>query len=133
MISVAWVHDDALRHWWGQMPAIYVFDDEKLRRENWSLKRIGFVYECLLELPLEIRLGDPVAQVLAFQKAYTADAVVSMDSPDPLLRQQMKSLNAQVLPAEPFVTLNGKQDLSRFSRYWSKAERVLLQADTLKR
>jgi len=133
MNSVVWVHDDALRHWWGEPPALYVFDDEKLRLENWSLKRIGFVYECLLELPLEIRRGDPVAQVLAFQESHSAEAVMTMDSPDPRLREQMNRIQAHVIPQEPFVLLTGKLDLKRFSRYWSKAERLVLPVDTLKK
>lgn len=132
MNAVAWVHDDALRHWWGQTPALYVFDDKKLRLEHWSLKRIGFIYECLLELPLEIRRGDPVTEMLAFQKSHGAEGVVSLDSPDPRLREQMNGMNAQVLSQQPFVPLTGKLDLKRFSRYWAKAERLLLPADTLK-
>lgn len=133
MNSVAWVHDDALRHWWGQTPALYVFDDEKLRLENWSLKRIGFLYECLLELPLEIRRGDPVTEMLEFQEANQADAVITMDSPDPRLREQMHRLAAQIVPQRQFVALTGKLDLKRFSRFWAKAERLLLPLDTLKK
>jgi hypothetical protein len=133
MSKVIWVHDDALRHWWVQSPAVYVFDDDKLRREGWSLKRIGFVYECLLELPLEIRRGDPVTQVREFQQAHGAEGIQTMDSPDPRLRQQMAEMGAEIVADEPFVVLTGKLDLRRFSRYWAKAERALLPADNLKR
>jgi hypothetical protein len=126
MNQVAWVHDDALRHWWGQLPAIYVFDDEKLRQEQWSLKRIGFIYECLLELPLEIRRGHPVVQVREFQLSHQAKGIRTLDSPDPRLCQQMSEMGAEIVPNEPFVVLTGKLDLRRFSRYWAKAERTLL-------
>jgi hypothetical protein len=133
MSSVVWLHDDALRHWWGEAPAVYVFDAEKILRENWSLKRIGFIYECLLELPLEIRRGDPVAEVRAFCEMQGADGVICMDSPDPRLRRQMNQLKAEIVPLEPFLSFTGKVDLRRFSRYWTKAEPALLAlADNLK-
>jgi hypothetical protein len=133
MNHIAWVHDDALRHWWGDAPALYVFDDNKLKREQWSLKRIGFLYECLLELPLEIRRGDPVEQVRAFQHSHNAGQVITISTPDPHLQQQTTELGAHALPDEPFLQIPGKLDLRRFSRYWAKAERHLPPADTLKR
>jgi hypothetical protein len=45
----------------------------------------------------------------------------------------MNQMNAQIVSQQPFVALNGKLDLKRFSRYWAKAERLLLPADTLKK
>lgn len=126
MTEVIWLHDDALRHWYGNSPAVYVFDDEKLRHEQWSLKRIGFVYECLLELPVELRRGDPVAEVLAFQQQHHAAAIRTMDTPDPGLREQIKRMQTTSLVAvqtpEPFVQITGKLELKRFSKYWAKAE-----------
>ncbi len=132
MKSVVWLHDDSLRHWYGDSPAVYVFDDEKLKRERWSLKRIGFIYECLLELPVEIRLGDPVAEMLAFQKLHNAEQVLAMQTPDPHLQKQILKMQAETVPEIPFVELAGKVDLKRFSRYWAKTERALQATVNLK-
>ncbi len=132
MKSVVWLHDDALRHWYGDSPAVYVFDDEKLLRERWSLKRIGFIYECLLELPVEIRRGDPVVEVLDFQRSNGAEQVLAMQTPDPHLQEQMVRVKATQVPEIPFVELSGKVDLKRFSRYWAKAERALQATVNLK-
>ena len=125
MTTIAWVHDDALRHCFGDTPAIYVFDDKKLVAEQWSLKRIGFIYECLLQLPVEIRRGDPVEQVAAFQRRHHAEKVLTMVTPDPGLREQIQALNAEMQYPPAFVEIGGKVDLKRFSRYWTKAERYL--------
>ena len=114
MSSVAWVHEDALRHWYGDVPAIYVFDDEKLKRECWSLKRIGFLYECLLELPVEIRRGDVVSEVLEFQRQHNAEGIISMGTPNPHLLRQADLLQAQMRPQPEFVHIEGKLDLRRF-------------------
>ena len=126
--AIFWVHDDALGDP-PNLPAIYIFDDEKLLAEQWSLKRIGFVYECLLELPVEIRRGDPVGQVVEFAASRGATRVITTETPDPRLRAQQAALAQRValeiITPEPFVEISGRVDLKRFSRYWDKASRCL--------
>ena len=135
MSTVLWLHDGCLRpcnpafrvH--PDAPAIFVLDDARLREQGWSLKRIVFVYECLLELPVTIRRGDTAMQVAAFARQHEARQVVTVASPDPWLAKTrltlQRTLPVQVLPDEPFVTLHRETDLKRFSRYWPKAERAL--------
>jgi len=133
MSAIVWLHDDALRHWYADLPAVYVFDPVKLEQEQWGLKRVGFVYECLLELPVEIRRGDPVVQVLSFQQKCGADRILVTDTPDPRLREQIKKLQAsttvEMQHAEAFADISSKLDLKRFSKYWSKAEKALRTKD----
>jgi len=119
------MHDDCLRAG-PALPAVYVFDTAKLERERWSLKRIGFIYECLLELEVEIRKGDPVIQVADFARTHGAGRIVTSETPDPLLQSQQQVLSRsfamQIELPEPFVELKGRVDLKRFSRYWQKAQ-----------
>lgn len=105
--------------------SIFVWDDEALRQEGWSLKRIGFVYECLLDLPVVIRRGDPVVEVRRFAAEQGCDGIATVATPDPHLTRQARALHAEVLPADPFVEVRGRLDLKRFSRYWSKVEGAL--------
>lgn len=124
--SIYWLHDDCLRPG-PAFPSVYVFDVAKLEREAWSLKRIGFIYECLLELDnVEIRKGDPIVQVADFAKAHNATRIVTLETPDPLLQAQQQALarsfTMQIELPEPFVELRGRVDLKRFSRYWQKAQ-----------
>lgn len=86
------------------------------------MKRLQFVYETLLELPVEIHRGR-TAEIL---RAQAATRIVTVDSPDPWLREQFQQLPLEVLPSPAFVELSGKVDLKRFSRYWAKAEGKLL-------
>lgn len=126
MTAIEWVHTDALNTA-GAGPAVFVFDDTSL--EGWTLKRVGFVYECLLELPVEIRHGDTVAEVLAFAVRHGASRVVARPFVDPALAECWHRLGAHLttdlLPAEPFVRLTGPVDLRRFSRYWGRAAKAL--------
>jgi hypothetical protein len=131
-MKLLWVHADCLhRHSPAyrahpDSPSLFVWDDGELQRAGWSLKRIGFVYECLLDLPVTIRRGDPVNEVLRFAHELQCSGVVTTASPDPRIQAQAAAIGAQVLPLEPFVELKGKLDLGRFSRYWRKAEAALL-------
>lgn len=110
-------------------PAIWVWDDTLLEEWELSLKRITFIYECLLELPVVIRRGEVAKEILAFAEEHNADLVVTVESPSPrfdIICQEIKlSLPVEVLPLEPFFEYDGYIDLKRFSRYWKVAARHL--------
>ena len=132
---VLWIHGEALgpanpalvAH--PGAPAVFVFDRELIETQRLSLKRLGFIYECLLELPVTLRHGDVALEVLSFARRHGADGVVTSAAVDPrfgLLREQIAAQSPlQVLEPEPFVALPEPLDLRRFSRYWRRAEPVL--------
>ncbi len=133
---VLWIHGEALGPAnpallaWPGRPAVFVFDDALIAAGGLSLKRLGFLYECLLELPVTIRRGDVAAEVLAFAARHQADGVVTSAAVDPRFQQLGQAIAARlpltVLPVEPFVALETgapqPADLGRFSRYWRRAE-----------
>ena len=134
-MKLHWLHADCLNAEWIDPtggPAVFVFDDRQLEAENWSLKRVGFLYECVLELPgVEIWRG-PTAETLALlvQERHL-DSIVTVRTPDPWLQAQAailgaRSIGVEWITPEPLVALSGSVDLRRFSRYWRKAEPVLL-------
>jgi deoxyribodipyrimidine photo-lyase len=142
---VLWIHAEALgpanaalkAH--PHRPALFVFDPVASDQEPWGLKRLVFIYECLLELPLTIRAGDPVQELLAFVARCGADGVVTTRAVDPRLRsitaQLAERVPVAVLDPEPLVPSDldspgataapgrpAPPDLRRFSRYWRWAE-----------
>ena len=143
---ILWIHGEAigpanpaLRAHPGR-PAVFVFDSELLAGRSpttgdpaapapqpVSLKRIGFLYECLLELPVSLRRGVVASEVLAFARAHGADGIVTSAGTDPrvaaICAELERELPVQVLEPEPFVALREPVDLGRFSRYWRRAER----------
>ena len=132
-MKLHWVHTDCLSETWlADGLAVFVFDDRQLAAEAWGLKRIGFVYECLLEMPqVEIRRGEAAATLAELAATRGLEAVVTVRTPDPWLQGQAAELAArgvrvEWVEPEPLVTLRGRLDLGRFSRYWRKAEGALL-------
>ena len=134
---VLWIHGEALGPdnpalvAWPGRPALFVFDTALIKGggqqqgQHLSLKRLGFLYECLLELPVTIRRGDVAAEVLAFARRHNADGVVTCAAVAPRFSAVAAAIRAElplvVLPIEPFVELDS-DDLRRFSRYWRSAE-----------
>jgi len=134
--TVVWVHGDmlspqsvALQAQPGA-PAIWVWDDELLAAQRISLKRIVFLYECLLELPVVIRRGDVATEVLDFARAAGARTIVTAASQSPrfaaIRRRLEQEMPVAVLHEAPFAAIPRALDLRRFSRYWRKVERSAL-------
>ncbi|NJK74805.1 MAG: deoxyribodipyrimidine photo-lyase [Richelia sp. CSU_2_1] len=132
---IIWLHGDCLSPEGPafqadpESPAIWVWDDKLIDEWQLSLKRIVFIYECLLELPVVIRRGDVAVEVVAFARESGANQVVTAESPSPrfqdICREIKRSHPVEVLPAEPFVRYSGYIDLKRFSRYWRVAEKYV--------
>ncbi|MCP6762732.1 MAG: hypothetical protein NHB32_29135 [Fischerella sp. CENA71] len=132
---VIWVHGDCLSphnpalQEYPDAPAIWVWDDALLEEWQISLKRIAFIYECLLELPVIIRRGDVAQEVLAFVKEHNATQVVTVDSPSPrfetICQQIERFADLEIFELEPFFDYDGYIDLKRFSRYWKVAEKYV--------
>jgi len=137
MNPIVWVNGDCLSphgaalQKYHNAPAVWVWDDALLQEWQLSLKRITFIYECLLQLPVVIRRGDVATEVLAFAQEHGADLVVTTESPSPrfemICNSIERSLPLEVLPLEPFFNYDGYIDLKRFSRYWKVAERHLFR------
>ena len=137
---IVWLHGDCLSpkgpalQTYPNAPAIWVWDEKLLEEWQISLKRIVFIYECLLELPVTIRRGDVAAEVVTFAKEHGADGVATVDSPSPRFEticddiEAALSLEVEVLSPEPFVKYEGYIDLKRFSRYWRVAQQYVFES-----
>lgn len=129
MRSIQWLHPDALHLLEPGLPAIFVFDEAEIEAEAWSLKRIQFLYESLLELPVEIARGNVCLEVTRFAAEHHAHRVIVEDSVNPRFAAQLgevrKALNVDLRSPEQFVDYRGSLDLKRFARYWKRVEPIL--------
>ena len=135
---ILWIHDEALGpanpalRAWPEAPALFVFDSDWIRTERISRKRLGFLYEAALELPVTLRKGDVAAEVLAFAQRHGADGVVTSTAVDPRLQCIAQVIEAELplqeLEPDPFVDMPRPPRLGRFSRYWREAEPVVWEA-----
>lgn len=134
---IVWVHGDCLSpnnpaltaH--AGAPAIFVFDEALIAAWRLSLKRIVFMYECLLEMPVTIRKGDVAEQIAHFAEEHGARRIATTPSPSPRFRaiceQLRQKFELEIVEGEPFLNYSGKLDLARFSRYWETAKQYLFE------
>ena len=132
---VIWVHEEAL----GtsnpvllkqpDSPGVFVFDTEWIQEACISRKRLGFLYESALDLPITLRKGDVVNEVITFAERHNADGILSSLPVDPRLERIAAAIKERyplkLLEPEPFVTMARPPRLGRFSRYWREAEPVV--------
>ena len=132
---IIWVHEEALGRrnpdlrTWTDTPALFVFDTDWISDAGISRKRLGFLYESALDLPVTLRKGDVADEVVAFAERHSADGVVSSRPVDPRLRRIADAILERcpltLLEPDPFVRLPKPPRLGRFSRYWRDAEPVV--------
>ena len=135
---ILWLHHEALGpanpalRAWPKAPALFVFDTLWIQQQRISRKRLGFLYENALELPLTLRKGDVAAEVIAFAQRHGADGVVTSTAVDPRLQRIADAIDAELplqqLDPDPFVELPRPPRLGRFSRYWREAEPVVWES-----
>ncbi len=139
---IAWIHADNLNPRQPaltvvpEIPAIFVWDDMLLAEWQISFKRIVFIYECLLELPVTIRRGDVAQEVAQFAQEHGASRILTPDSPSPrhrqicreILKQTGKGVKIDIVHDDPYVEYDNDQlDLKRFSRYWRQVQKAALR------
>jgi deoxyribodipyrimidine photo-lyase len=135
--SVTWIHLDDLNPGGPALsarpnaPAVWVWDLKWLERDAPGLKRLLFLSECLSELPVSEELhGDAEELVAAFAARHGAQQVITTASPDPRVRSVVAGLSRRglvvhAIAPEPFVVLDRSSDLTRFSRFWNRAEKKI--------
>lgn len=127
---IIWVHGDNLNQQaraftlYPNVPAVFVFDRPTLKLYDLSLKRVMFLYESLIELPVEIHMGQTVEEVLAQAQRHHADGIVTMSSEAVGFRRRVQQLRAhmtvQVLDERAIVEDDQAYDLRRFMRFWNQ-------------
>jgi hypothetical protein len=131
---IIWIHEDCLNpnhpavQKYPQASSIFVFDSAYLKAEEYSKKRVHFIYESLLETSAVIRKGDTADTLLAFAKEKGAHKIATTASVSPTIRKMIeelkRSIEVETLEVEPFVDYQGRLDLKRFSRYWQRVQQL---------
>jgi deoxyribodipyrimidine photo-lyase len=131
--AVVWVHPDGMNdasvahRAAPNAPVIAAGFDAMHARDGWSAQRRAFVDASLATMRIDaLATGSDAEAIVAFAQANGARRVVTMASPDPLLRGIAADIAQRfavtVLDPPPFVTISRRVNLKRFSHYWKCAE-----------
>jgi len=131
---IIWVHEDALR---GNHPvniaagqealSYFIWDDEYFKSQAYSLKRLVFIYECLIEMDVKIIRGDMLEVLQAFNASiiYVADTNNTHLSAIIMRLKEMRSVH--VIADEIFSLVEPNADMGRFFRFWNSGRKSMLQ------
>ena len=119
--DLIWVHEDSLRADHpafgeaGIARACFIWDDAYMARMGYGLKRRVFIYETLLELPVEIYAGPIVETLQHLMKEYGAAQIVTGKTPNPLLKEMMGELRnttkVTAIADKAFVQMDAQPEL----------------------
>ena len=134
--ALAWVHDYALGDTNPALQAAgtaaFVWDPKLYGQGDFSLKRLVFISECLGELPtVQQYVGETVETLRAAARQLDKRRIVTTYSASPYVKQVVAKLGeampVEVVQHDPLVRLSGRVDVTRFTRYWKKAEARLVR------
>lgn len=132
---LVWLNEESLNPFGPALEAhpaatpVFVFDEAAIEAAGWTLKRLAFIYECLLDIPrIQLYRGSPLEVLLTLTEGGQGIATTSVV--EPRLQQQIREImQHRVLrsyPVEPFVDVHDIRDLRRFSRYWRQVEKTVV-------
>ncbi len=114
-----------------QAQSVFIFDEGAIESARWSIKRLAFIYECLLEIPnIHIYRGSTVDILLLLIKERGYSAIATTPVVDPRLQDASERISkfipVQHYPVEEFAPVEHVRDLRRFSRYWTGVESMVV-------
>ena len=132
MTDLIWIHDEALRHdhpvMNGGGQAVFIWDNDYFDAIHAGFKQRGFIYEALLELPVEIYQGNTAEMLM---KLADGRPIRAASTPNPYLRDIMTNVRKNnvlnLVDEDVFAHLKGASDLRRFFKYWNKAKTSAMQ------
>lgn len=139
MTVLLWLHEDVIR-----LPddfaknedtrAVFIWDEDFLTRSFYGLKRRVFLYECLVELPIEIIAGS--RQTILSEVLTQADSLLTWQAQDPETSKLIDALcgkyAVQVMQPEPFlapISDRPEPAARRFFKYWKQSSARALTRD----
>lgn len=106
---------------------IFIWDAEYFKQQNYSLKRLVFIYECLADLGVDVYQGDTL-EVLD----KLSGKIALFDTHDPVRKALNEKIcaaheNTHVIRYDDFLNLpeGTEPRIGRFFQYWKTARKYI--------
>jgi len=129
MTDIIWVHEDALRDDHpvraaaSNARAVFIWDEDYFRAQNYSAKRLIFIAECLADMNVDVFKGE-TKEVL--RQLSDGAEIFTAATPNPEYLKIIDALNIHVSDDIPLARIDPHADLGRFFRYWKKAGKSVM-------
>lgn len=130
-----WVHEDALRQSHPVFSAaknskasIFVWDNTYFKSQGYTAKRLLFIYECLLEMDVQIIKGETLEVLTAFCEG----EIFTAATPNPFFLDIIAKIEKNAsrvtrIEDEPFSQIPYDADLGRFFKFWNKGRKSIMK------
>lgn len=109
----------------GDYKTIFIFDEEYLNEQNFSFKKIVFIYECLQDINCDIYKGETLNVI----DEISPSKILIPKTINPFFIKKYNKLaekyDIEIVDQVKFIELNKQPDLKRFFRYWNKAKKQI--------
>jgi deoxyribodipyrimidine photo-lyase len=124
--TVIWVHDEMLNatHPLMKRPEEKVFIFDPHYYKNWSMLRLQFIADCLVEMPdVSVWVGDTQTVL----KQLNVQKILTQATPNDHLQQQVLGFSTHWYEEEMVCEKTIKpDDLKSFSKFWKKASKSFI-------
>jgi deoxyribodipyrimidine photo-lyase len=119
--TIVWVHDEMLNseHSLLRLPykKLFIFDPDYY--QNWSILRLQFIADCLIEMPMvSVWIGKTSAVIAQLKTQH----IITQETPNQLLKQLLAGYSVTWQPEQKVCTKVLKsEDIKSFSKFWKIA------------
>ena len=129
------VHEDALSQSHPVFSAaknvkavLFIWDNEYFQSQGYTVKRLLFIYECLLEMDVQIIKGNTLEVLSDFCEG----EIFTASTPNPYfldIVEQMGERSSKVTLVEddPFSQIPQDEEMERFFRFWNKGRKSIMK------
>jgi hypothetical protein len=128
--ALIWLHEETLRlnhPVFSAAPkdskAVFIWDDAYLRKLDYSLKRLVFIYETLCEMQLEILSGDIVNVIKEIAPSCLYIPATNKPHILSIIEDLKSAAKIELVADENFVSISKPVEFSRFFKYWKSAQK----------
>ena len=134
MNTLVWLHEESIKI--PDLPPsanpvtyIHIWDNAYLMQRNYTLKRLVFIYESLIQLPIEIYQGPTIETIRALSPTKLLIPQTHQIDLCQLIHELKTHVNTEIIPAELFSSLEQTKVYTRFFKYWNHAKKDILRED----
>jgi len=130
---IIWVHEDALRQSHpvfskaGAAQAIFVWDNDYFKSQDYTVKRLLFIYECLLEMDVTIIEGQTAAVLSDLSQGVIHTAKTLNPYFKAIIKDLRETSEVHITPDDLFSQVPYDADMGRFFRFWNKARKSMMK------
>lgn len=121
--TLVWVHDEMLNsnHALLQLPYEKIFIFDPAFYQDWSILRLQFIADCLIEMPtVQVWVGN-TSEILA---QLNTQNIITQDTPNLRIKEQILGYPVTWHPEEKVCQTNlTAADIKSFSRFWKVASK----------